>query len=125
MSWVTFLWAMVASACLTLAAVHLPVWLRDRTAWPSLFFAMQCASTAWFAYCELALMHAQTIDAYASAMRLAHVAVLGFNIAAIGFVLLGPANAYQGARITSEVTPFSLTEQLKGRDCPATLNVTT
>ncbi len=65
MNWITLIWAMVASACLTLAAVHLPVWLRDRSAQPSAFFAMQCISTAGLAFCELRMMHAQSIDAYA------------------------------------------------------------
>ncbi|MEJ8810532.1 ATP-binding protein [Variovorax ureilyticus] len=86
MSWVTFLWAMVSAACLTLAAVHLPVWLKDRSAWPSFFFAMLCVSTAGLALGELQMMYAQTPDAYAAALRLAHVPVLGLYVAAIGFV---------------------------------------
>jgi len=86
MSWITLLWAMVASACLTLAAVQLPVWLRDRSARPNAFFAMQCISSAGLAFCELKMMHAPSTDAYASAMRLGHVMVLGMSVAAIGFV---------------------------------------
>ena len=30
MSWVTIIWAMIASACLTLALVHVLVWWRRR-----------------------------------------------------------------------------------------------
>ena len=32
MSLVTVVWSMIAAACLTLAAVHLPVWWRNREA---------------------------------------------------------------------------------------------
>lgn len=85
-SWVTYLWAMVSAACLTLAAVHLPVWLRDRTAWPSFFFALLCLSTAALAALELEVMHASNIDAYAAAMRMGHVAVLGIYAGLVGFV---------------------------------------
>ena len=33
MSWVTVIWSMVASACLTLSAIYLLVWWSNRTAW--------------------------------------------------------------------------------------------
>ena len=32
MSWVTIIWSMVASACLTLAAIYFLVWYRNRAA---------------------------------------------------------------------------------------------
>ena len=46
MSWVTVIWSMVASACLTLAVIYLLVWCRNRTAWAHLLFSMTAASTA-------------------------------------------------------------------------------
>jgi len=85
-SWVTLVWGMVGAACLTLAAVHLPVWLRDRSTWPSFFFAMLCVSNAAVALCELQMFDAQTPESYAAAMRLVHLPILGLHIAAIGFV---------------------------------------
>ena len=49
MSWVTIIWSMVASACLTLAAIHLLVWRARRSAWANLLFALTAVSTAVFA----------------------------------------------------------------------------
>ncbi|MDM0022710.1 sensor histidine kinase [Variovorax saccharolyticus] len=86
MSWVTAVWAMVAAACLTLAAVHFPVWVKDRTARPSLFFSMLAMATAALAFCELAMMHAQTPAKYAAALRSGHVAVWVLTVSFIGFV---------------------------------------
>jgi hypothetical protein len=40
MSWVTIIWSMTASACLTLAAVHLLVWCTKHTAWANAAFAL-------------------------------------------------------------------------------------
>ena len=60
MSWVTIIWSMIASACLTLAAIHLLVWYRNRTAWAHLLFSATAVSTAAFTFCELWMMRAQT-----------------------------------------------------------------
>ena len=51
MSWVTVIWSMTASACLTLAALHLLVWCRKRTAWANLLFALTAAATTALAVC--------------------------------------------------------------------------
>ena len=53
MSWVTTLWAMIASACLTLALVHVLVWWRRREAPANLLFALTAMAAAMFAGCEL------------------------------------------------------------------------
>ena len=60
MSWITVIWSMIASACLTLALVHLFIWFRDRTAWANLIFAVLATSTAVLAGFELGLMRATT-----------------------------------------------------------------
>lgn len=86
MSWVTIVWAMVGSACLMLAAVHLPVWVRDRAAWPSLFFSVLAVATAALAFCELLIMRAQTPEEYAFANRAGQVAVWVATVALVGFV---------------------------------------
>jgi signal transduction histidine kinase len=39
MNWVTIIWSMVASACLTLAAVNLVVWYKKSTARANLLFS--------------------------------------------------------------------------------------
>jgi PAS domain S-box-containing protein len=64
MSWVTIIWCMVASACLTLAAMHLLVWCQKRTAWVNLFFSLTAVATAGMAFCELWLMRAETIGEF-------------------------------------------------------------
>ena len=40
MSWVTVVWSMIASACLTLALVHGLVWWWRREAWANVLFAL-------------------------------------------------------------------------------------
>src|SRR5262249_32620809 len=41
MSWITVVWPIIAGACLTLAAMHLLVWIKDRRAGASLASAGQ------------------------------------------------------------------------------------
>ena len=60
MSWVTIIWAMIASACLTLALVHVLVWWRRREALANLLFALAAVATAVFALCELWMMRVET-----------------------------------------------------------------
>ena len=51
MNWVTVIWPMLASACLTLAAIYGLVWFRNRAAWAPLLFSLAAASTAAFVFC--------------------------------------------------------------------------
>ncbi len=60
MSWVTVIWSMNASACLTLAVIYFLVWYRNRRSWAHLFFSVTAASTAGYAFCELLMMRAAT-----------------------------------------------------------------
>jgi signal transduction histidine kinase len=60
MNTVTIVWSMVASACLTLAAMSLLVWLKERTAWSNLLISVMAAGTAGTAFCELSMMLAAT-----------------------------------------------------------------
>jgi two-component system, LuxR family, sensor kinase FixL len=88
MSWVTVIWSMVASACLTLAAVHLGVWIRQRTAWANLLFSLMTAAAAVMVFCELRLMQAKTPGEFATVLRWGHVPVWVVFVLLIGFVLL-------------------------------------
>src|SRR5260221_5032056 len=88
MSWVTVIWAMIASACLTLALVHLLVWWRRPKARASLFFALMALATAFFAGCELWMMRAATPLAYGMAVRGAHVPAWVLILSLVGFVVL-------------------------------------
>ena len=49
MNTVTIIWSMVASACLTLAAMNLLVWLKERTAWSNLLISVMASGTAGIA----------------------------------------------------------------------------
>jgi PAS domain S-box-containing protein len=73
MSWVTIIWSMGASACLTLAGVYFLVWLRNRSTQAHLLFAVAATSTAAFAFCELATIRAQTPQELDDAIRWGHV----------------------------------------------------
>jgi hypothetical protein len=55
MSWVTIIWAMIASACLTLAMVHLVVWFKQTGQRAHLLFSVTAISVAAIAACELLL----------------------------------------------------------------------
>jgi PAS domain S-box-containing protein len=88
MSWVTIVWAMIASACLTLALVHVLVWWRRREALANLLFAATAVATAVFAGCELWMMRAETPGAFGMAVRWAHVPVWVLIVSFVGFVRL-------------------------------------
>ena len=46
MSWVTIIWSMIASACLTLGVIYSVVWYRSRASWAHLLFSLSAFSTA-------------------------------------------------------------------------------
>jgi two-component system sensor kinase FixL len=77
MSWVTIIWSMVASACLTLALLPLLVWYRKRTAWANLLFSLTAVATAAMAFCELWMMRAETPGQFGTALRWLHVPAWG------------------------------------------------
>lgn len=60
MSWITIVWPIIVGACLTLASMHLLVWMKDHRAGASLAFAGMAACVACIAAFELALTCAQT-----------------------------------------------------------------
>ena len=88
MSWVTIIWSMVTSACLTLAAMHLLIWCKKRTAWTSLLFALTAAATAAVAGCELLLMRAETAREFGTVVRWGHVPYWVIVLSLVGFVRL-------------------------------------
>ncbi len=73
MQWLTVAYAMTAAACLTLAAVHLQVWSRQRARLAHLAFAMTAISFAAITPIELWMVRAQTPAQFGSALRWAHL----------------------------------------------------
>src|SRR4029077_10803946 len=88
MSWVTIIWAMTASACLTLALVHVLVWWRRREVPANLLFALTAVAAAVFAGCELWIMRAETPAEFGMAVRWAHVPAWVLIVSLVGFVRL-------------------------------------
>jgi two-component system sensor kinase FixL len=88
MSRVTIIWAMIASACLTLALVHVLIWCRRREARANLLFALAAVATAFFAGSELWMMRAETPMAFGTAVRWGHLPVWVLFVSLVGFVRL-------------------------------------
>jgi PAS domain S-box-containing protein len=88
MNWVTVIWSMMASACLTLAVVHALVWWRRRDVSAHLLFALSATATAMLAGVELWLMQAQSPGEYGTVMRWGHVPMWLLLVSLVGFVRL-------------------------------------
>jgi PAS domain S-box-containing protein len=88
MNWVTVIWSIGGGACLTLALMHFIIWWNDRTAKASLVFSVMAAGVAAFAACELALMLAQTPEAYGAIMRWGHLPAWIIVVSLVAFVRL-------------------------------------
>ena len=86
MSWVTIVWSMIASACLTLAVIHFLIWFQRRTLWGDLCFTLTTVGVAAFAGCELWLMQTQTPEEFATALRWIHVPTWLIVVSLVGFV---------------------------------------
>lgn len=123
MNWLTIIWSMIASACLTLAAMHLLVWCKDRRAWANLLFALTAVSTAGLAACELWMMQAHTAGEFGLALRWTHVPGWFLIIVLVSFVRLhmragrpGLAWAVCGLRTLSLILNFVFTPNLNFRE---------
>ena len=53
MSWITIVWSMNAASCLTLAAIYLVVWCKQREGWAHLLFSVTAVAAAAIAAFEL------------------------------------------------------------------------
>jgi len=88
MTWVTVIWSMVASACLTLAAMHLLVWYRMPRTWANLLYSLTALATTGLAGCELWMMRAQTSEQFGTALRWLHVPAWAMIVSLVLFVRL-------------------------------------
>src|SRR3972149_3397034 len=77
---------MGASACLTVAAMHLFIWLRNRRSWANLVFSVAAVAVAGVAFLELSLMHSQTPEEFGTLLRWAHLPVFALVVALVAFV---------------------------------------
>ena len=130
MSWVTIIWAIIASACLTLALLHLLVWWQRREARANLLFALTAVATTVFAGCEFLTMRAETPGAFAMAVRWAHVPAWVLIVSLVGFVRLylragrlWLAWTVCGVRTLSLILNFICTPNLNYREITALRHV--
>ena len=86
MSWTTVLCAAIASACLTLAAMHAFVWIRHRSAKAHLAFAFLAVGTTFFTWGCLLMMRAPTPGDFARALWWSNLGVLWMVGAVVAFV---------------------------------------
>ena len=71
MSWITIVWSMNATACLTLAGIYLVVWDKQREDWVYLAFSFTAVGRR-SPRIRLALLRAQTTAQYAALLRWVH-----------------------------------------------------
>ena len=88
MNWVTVIWSMVGGACLTLALMHVVIWLKNRGAQVHLVFAVMAVSVAAITALELAMMRAGTPRQFGILMRWTHVPVFVLVVCLVSFVRL-------------------------------------
>jgi two-component system, LuxR family, sensor kinase FixL len=88
MSWVTVIYSMTASACLTLALIYGFIWWRQRDAWVNLLFASAAVATAVICWFDLAILRASSPAEIASAIRWIHLPVWLLVLSLAGFVRL-------------------------------------
>ncbi|HEY6829319.1 MAG TPA: hypothetical protein VI259_20800, partial [Gemmatimonadaceae bacterium] len=73
MNWITVICSMIAASCLTVAGIHLLVWIRLRRARTSLLLANLALTSAIFVGFNIAAMHARTTDQASSILRWMYV----------------------------------------------------
>jgi two-component system, LuxR family, sensor kinase FixL len=88
MSWITIAWSMGASACLTLAMVHLVIWCKQTDQWAHLLFSVIAISVATIAAVELLIMHAPSPEQLGRVIWWAHIPVFFGTVSIVGFVRL-------------------------------------
>src|SRR3954463_10615926 len=86
MSWITIAWSMEASACLTLAFMHLVIWIRQRASLGHLLFSVAAISIAGVAFGELSMMRSTTPHHFGLALRWVHLPLGLVMISVVLFV---------------------------------------
>ena len=88
MSWITIVWSMNAAACLTLAAIYLLVWSKQRVDWAHLVLSCNAVAGAALTAFELELLRAQTSEEYGEILRWAQLPVWSLVVSLVVFVRL-------------------------------------
>jgi two-component system sensor kinase FixL len=88
MNWITVVWSINVGACLTLAAMYLAVWRKQRDNWVHLLFSCSAIAAAAISAFELGMLNAQTVDRYQFLIRWIHVPTWVLTISFVAFVQL-------------------------------------
>ena len=122
MSWVTFIWALVFGACITMALPHVLIGFKRR-AWENLLFAITALGVAGVAFGELRIMHSDTPAEIGQAIQWTHLAVFIVVVGIVGFVrtYFGTGRLWLGiiacgARFVSLVLNFAFPPNLNFRE---------
>lgn len=123
MSWVTVIWSMAAATCLTMAGVHLVIWLKARNSRASLFFSISAMAVAVVAGFELTLMRSQSTTEFGAVMRWLHVPYWFVTVSLVWFLhyYLGASRAWLAwtvcvARTISLILDFTFSPNLNFRE---------
>jgi len=87
-NWVEIIWSMTGAMCLTLAGVHLLVWLRARDSWLNLLFSCSALTVAIIAGLELLLMHSRSTTQLGTVQRWMHVPFWVLVVSLVWFLRL-------------------------------------
>src|SRR6266478_4603273 len=88
MNWITVICSINIGACLTLAAMYLTVWCKQRESWVHLSFSCSAIAAAAVSAFELGMMNAQTVERYQPLIRWIHVPVWVLTLSFVAFVRL-------------------------------------
>lgn len=86
MNWVIVLWLMIASACLTLAFIHLLIWFKQRAQYAHLLYGAFALGVACFAAFELLMMRAESVEQFRLLQRWIHVPIFILIVSSVWFV---------------------------------------
>ena len=86
MSWITAIWLVLGSACVTLAAVHAHVWLRQPRRIGNVAFAVLAVSVAGMGYAETRMLLAPTTAEFGRWLWLYQFPVWSGLVAVVSFV---------------------------------------
>ena len=86
MNWVEIAWIGMCAASMTLGAIHLFVWFKQKSGYAHLLFFALAASATAFGVFELVMMQTQSPAGYATTLRWAHVPLAMFVLSIIWFV---------------------------------------
>jgi two-component system, LuxR family, sensor kinase FixL len=130
MNWVQLVWVIMAASSLTLGAIHLLIWFKQRAELSHLLFFVLATSAAAFGAFELALMQEQTGAGYVATLRWAHVPLAVFILSTVAFVrtYFGAGRPWlawmvAGLRLLALVLNFLLTVNINFRALPAIKHV--